>query len=521
MRRPPPDTRWEGLPPTERLEDLSSGQSKLKKTIDCEGRHSEMYAKWINSRLRAKIDDKQMSPIEDLARDMKTGIALYHLIEALSGRKPSGKLSLADSKHHHISNLNVAFRALSDSGIKTVNVGPLDLYDGNLTCILGLMWTSMCFFATSEVNPKYALAALKRNLLTWASSHVGDLPSRDFREAFRDGRVLAEILQKLDPLRAPEYDDSLTETENLLAVFCHAKAAFDVPVLLDISLENPLDANDEKSLVAYVSEFKHCIELRNNVPKQANDDDEDDDDGAMYDYEVEDVVAPAVFASSVIELSRAPETTKIAVGIHRARALYGGKSINPYCVIKYKDKESKTHHVDSTCDPDWHHTQLIDVEHPLTDTSARIIIFIFSANTLFADTLLGKVELLLFNLLEISSEKQLAASSPCNRRDQRRGDDEESSYCMSPSVAAAASAFGVGGAVTDVPCCVMKRSFLAVTPCDTREQDELRHTRFSGTRSVQRSLNVFHDNRILFKNAGFLGAVEISVHSLGNALIDM
>ena len=63
----------------------------------------------------------------------------------------------------------------------------------------------------------------------------------------------------------------------------------------------------------------------------------------------------------------------------------------------------------------------------------------------------------------------------------------------------------------------MKPSFLAVLPCDTREQAALRHIAFSGTRSVQRHLNIFHDPMLLYKNAGYLGAIEVSVFSMGTA----
>ncbi|KAJ8601556.1 hypothetical protein CTAYLR_005242 [Chrysophaeum taylorii] len=569
----------------------------------------EMYVRWINSRLRERREAGMVALVEDLATDLRTGVVLYHLLEALSGQSLRTRLNVRGTmKIHHISNLNVYFAALRNAGVKTVNVGPNDIYDGNVTCILGLMWTNICFFALREskialpvaggkrdspnrsnsagasrddvlaqlpimsgdavAEPPESddeddLVTLKRSLLYWAdeltvgAEEVRPLP-RDLRSAFRDGRVLAAMLKQLDP-RAPDYDPTASPAENMRRCFEHAETVFDVPLLVDASKANPLD--DEKALVAYLCEFKHCV-AQNSVPRTfmglphesvesdfqgssaVDIDDADDDEIAApraeeleyealqrtcSDYEDDDddkslgsmqhevatlckspppkLRRPGVVLdgddrvvvdegddrgdsrrnSPVVELSRCqiaqasfePESIKIAVGLHGARGLFGGRRINPYCVIKYGDVEIKTHHVDSTCDPEWNHTQIIEIEHPLRDKTALIVVYLFSANTLFADSLLGKVELLLWNLLEIG--------------------EEETNH-----------QFG--------PCCLMKRSYLAVTPCDTSEQDDLRHTRFSGTRSVQRNVNFFHDNKVLFKNAGFLGAIEVSVFSMGRSL---
>lgn len=362
------------------------------------------------------------------------------------------------------------------------------------------------------------LTTLKNSLLNWTIDLVGDCvqlqrPDADLRAVFRDGRILADMLKRLDS-RAPDYNDAWTPTQNLVATFEHAETAFDVPVLIDASIENPFD--DEQALVAYLCELKHCV-TSNPAPRsvesrrQSGESDStfDKRGSSAVDIDDEDVPAhqkvsassasadeqetcSARQASQIVELWRyqngatgtyhgiavEPECMKIAVGLHRARGLLGGRSINPYCIIKYKDKEVKTHHVDNTPDPEWNHTQLIELEYPLQDKTSLIVIYLFSANTLFADTLLGKVDILLWNLLELSEDE---------------------------------------GSLKN-PCCLMKRSFLAVTPCDTQEQDKLRHTRFSGTRSVQRTLNVFHDSRVLYKNAGYLGAIEISVFSMGRVL---
>mmetsp|Transcript_788 Transcript_788/g.1112 ORF Transcript_788/g.1112 Transcript_788/m.1112 type:complete len:673 (+) Transcript_788:14-2032(+) len=122
--------------------------------------------------------------------------------------------------------------------------------------------------------------------------------------------------------------------------------------------------------------------------------------------------------TAVIEIFRCPESStehipepalhqariKVAVGVHRARGLFGGRTINPYCIIRYADIEIKTPHLESTNEPIWNHTALFNVDLPITTNKhALITVYIFSANKLIADSLLGKVELLLWNLLDMSN----------------------------------------------------------------------------------------------------------------------
>ena len=58
----------------------------------------------------------------------------------------------------------------------------------------------------------------------------------------------------------------------------------------------------------------------------------------------------------------------------------------------------------------------------------------------------------------------------------------------------------------------MRRTQLPISPCDTTEQDDLKHTQFSGTRRVQKALNPFHDSRQLFGKE--LGVADLAVFAI-------
>lgn len=468
------DTEWTGLATSSQAvawDEVATRRRTLKQadTGLWESRLSEMYVRWINSRLRERRDAGQVRLVEDLAIDLRSGVVLCHLLEALSGRSLKTRLNArGTTKIHHISNLTVYFGALQEVGVKTVNVGPNDVYDGNVRCILGLMWTNICFFAMRDegVEVTDERGALKQTLLAWATELIGDdselLPlSHDFKAAFGDGRLFAAMLKSLDP-DAPDFDDTLSAADNLRRTFERADEVFSVPVLIDVSVPNSM--GDEQALITYLCEFKHCVQQPVKIPMEEPL--PEDTKEAVEDEE------PPVVEEEEVQ----PMKIKVAVGLHRGRALLGGREINPYCVVKYGAKEVKTSHDEATPDPAWDYQTLFDVVLPLDDAKAVIIVYIFSANTYFADSLIGKCEVLLANLVDACV-----------------GDD------------------------LTMPCCLMKPSFLAVLPCDTREQDDLRHIAFSGTRSVQRHLNIFHDPMLLYKNAGYLGAIEVSVFSMGTA----
>ena len=59
---------------------------------------------------------------------------------------------------------------------------------------------------------------------------------------------------------------------------------------------------------------------------------------------------------------------------------------------------------------------------------------------------------------------------------------------------------------------LMRRTQLPIVPCDTSEQDGLKHTQFSGTRQVQRKFNPFHDNKYLYGHD--LGTADLSVFAI-------
>ena len=198
--------------------------------------------------------------------------------------------------------------------------------------------------------------------------------------------------------------------------------------------------------------------------------------------------------SNLASLERQP--VKIVVSVHRARQLFNvgapAKDMNPYCIVSYAGFEIKSRHEPATADPVWNLDAMLDVLVPFrSDDDSVVRLYFFSARTVFADRMLGK---------------RGPAASPVFsfRRSTARGPRR----CE----IALSTLFDPAKHSVEGTHQLMRRTQLPIVPCDTSEQDGLKHTQFSGTRQVQRKFNPFHDNKYLYGHD--LGTADLSVFAI-------
>ncbi|KAH8098139.1 hypothetical protein JL720_1067 [Aureococcus anophagefferens] len=182
---------------------------------------------------------------------------------------------------------------------------------------------------------------------------------------------------------------------------------------------------------------------------------------------------------SVRAASERGQPVKIVVSVHRARQLFNvgapAKDMNPYCIVSYAGFEIKSRHEPATADPVWNLDAMLDVLVPFrSDDDSVVRLYFFSARTVFADRMLGKrgpaCEIALSTLFDPAKHSVEGTHQ------------------------------------------LMRRTQLPIVPCDTSEQDGLKHTQFSGTRQVQRKFNPFHDNKYLYGHD--LGTADLSVFAI-------
>merc|ERR1712054_611723 len=115
------------------MADGYGGEKVSPKWIEVQ---KKAFTRWMNQYLSSR-----MLKVENLEEDMADGTMLINLLEVISakelGKKWNKKPKMQMQKQE---NLNMAIQFIQDEGLKLVNIGSADIYNGNTRIILGLIW---------------------------------------------------------------------------------------------------------------------------------------------------------------------------------------------------------------------------------------------------------------------------------------------------------------------------------------------------------------------------------------------
>ena len=169
--------------------------------------------------------------VDDLFNDLDDGTIVCNLVEIL-GKKPLWPKFIPAPKHrlHYIQNLSTAIKTVESYGVKLIAIGAEDLADRHQKLTLGFLWAIIAHFHVKEANKAKVLDWVRDKLDGEAEAKVVGKSLR----AMEDGRVLAALLNKLEP-ETISPDDLLAgdPTELLKKVFEEAHDKFAIPMLLD------------------------------------------------------------------------------------------------------------------------------------------------------------------------------------------------------------------------------------------------------------------------------------------------
>ena len=143
------------------------------------------FTNWINEQLKHDFD---AAPISDLKFDFLDGVKLVKLVDAL--QKPNSKVSRRYFKnpinqHQNLENITLALNAITEDGIKLVNIGNVDIVNGNLKLILGLIWHLILRYqiGKTKIPPK-------KLILAWIKSVLPQCQITNLTSDLNDGIVL-------------------------------------------------------------------------------------------------------------------------------------------------------------------------------------------------------------------------------------------------------------------------------------------------------------------------------------------
>jgi hypothetical protein len=143
------------------------------------------FTNWINEHLKLEYEC-----IQDLKTDMSNGVLLIKLVNSLQKteqnciikkyyKNPLNQLQCLE-------NITFALNAITADGVRLVNIGNSDLYNGNLKLILGLIWRLILRYQIGQTK-----TPPKKLILAWINAILPDHNLNNLTIDLNDGLAIA------------------------------------------------------------------------------------------------------------------------------------------------------------------------------------------------------------------------------------------------------------------------------------------------------------------------------------------
>ncbi|CAH0557049.1 unnamed protein product [Brassicogethes aeneus] len=204
------------------------------------------FRNWVNEHLPKNLK------IADLSEDLCTGVRLCILVEALRGKplKPSWNKKPMN-QHHYLENVTCALNAIEQDGVKLVNIGNVDIVNGNLKLILGLIWSLIVRYqiGRSKFPPR-------KLMLAWLQAVLPECKVGNLTTDWNSGVLLSALIDYCRPGLFPHWRklDKHNAIENCRRAMGIAQSELGIPAVLEPEyLASPW--LDELSGMTYLSYF--------------------------------------------------------------------------------------------------------------------------------------------------------------------------------------------------------------------------------------------------------------------------
>ncbi|XP_005177800.1 filamin-C isoform X2 [Musca domestica] len=205
------------------------------------------FRNWVNEHLRPTG-----MQVHDWATDFCDGTCLCALVESLQTRplKPAWNRRPAN-QHHYLENATTALKSIEEDHIKLVNIGNVDIVNGNVKLILGLIWSLIVRYqiGRSKFPPR-------KLMLAWLQAALPDCKITNLTTDWNSGVNLAALLDYCKPGLFPHWRslDPSQSIRNCTNAMNLAQSEFGVPKVLEPEyLASPW--LDELSGMTYLSYF--------------------------------------------------------------------------------------------------------------------------------------------------------------------------------------------------------------------------------------------------------------------------
>ncbi|XP_048870512.1 dystrophin isoform X3 [Brienomyrus brachyistius] len=235
--------------------DDEFGEIIRSRSDEREDVQKKTFTKWINSQF-AKAGKP---PINDLFTDLCDGRRLLELLEGLAGHELAKEKGF--TRVHSLNNVNRALQILQKNNVELVNIGGVDIVDGNHKLTLGLIWSIILHWQVKDVM-KDVMADLQQTnsekiLLSWVRQSTRDylqVNVVNFSSSWSDGLAFNALIHSHRPelFEWSSVEQKQTDIERLDHAFSTAKDHLGIEKLLDpedVATTHP----DKKSILMYVT----------------------------------------------------------------------------------------------------------------------------------------------------------------------------------------------------------------------------------------------------------------------------
>jgi len=205
------------------------------------------FTRWCNTYLM----ERRMN-VQDLSKDLESGILLLNLLEQISGKtvatvyNKNPKIGV-----QNIENVNMSLQFLTKEGIKLVGIDGGNIVDGNLKLILGLIWIIILRFQI-QVNEGNTA---RQELLDWVRSQIPEYNINNFGADWQSGRAICSLGEVIQPgqMNLPK-DFKASALDNCQMGLDKAYDNMKIPKLVDA--EDVVQAPDELAMMTYISYYR-------------------------------------------------------------------------------------------------------------------------------------------------------------------------------------------------------------------------------------------------------------------------
>lgn len=215
------------------------------------------FTKWANSHLRRRFGS-ELKPIEEIEKEMETGIYVFKLINALYDTPIPKHNKNPKMRPHKLDNCDLAISMMDETQIKLNFLKPNHLVDHDLKMILGMVWAIILDYQIKGISVEELSA--KEGLLLWCQKKTKgykDVDVQNFTTSFQDGLAFCALIHRHRP-NLLDFDALSKDNpaHNLQLAFDVAES-IGIPKLLDVEDLLDVPRPDERSVMTYVSEYFH------------------------------------------------------------------------------------------------------------------------------------------------------------------------------------------------------------------------------------------------------------------------